>query len=101
MHGVVFVGSAEEEVEVAVEFEVPFSDVVCATPERMSCEFVDVEELEVPVPVALPAITVPIPNIVVDPKVVVRVVDPLVIVDIMAEVVIAEEVTDIVEEYDR
>jgi hypothetical protein len=62
---------------------------------------VDVDELEVPVPVALPAIIVPIPNIVVDPKVVVRVVDPLVIVDIMAEVVIAEEVTDIVEEYDR
>jgi hypothetical protein len=66
---------------------------------------VDVDELGGPFPVALPVITVPIPNIVVDPKVVVRVVDPLVIIDIMAEVVIAEDVvvviTVIVEEYDR
>ena len=48
--------------------------------------------LEVPVPVALPVITDPIPNIVIVPKVVVRVVDPLVIVETTIDVLMAEEV---------
>lgn len=42
--------------------------------------------------VALLTIVVPIPKMVVDPKVVVRVVEPLVTVERIAEVVMAEEV---------
>jgi hypothetical protein len=54
--------------------------------------------------VALLAIVVPIPKIVVDPRVVVRVEEPLVTVETIADVVIAEEVgedTVKVEVYDR
>lgn len=61
--------------------------------------------VEVPEPVALPVITLPIPNIVIVPRVVVRVVDPLVIVETTTDVLIAEDVvvvgTVIVDSYER
>jgi hypothetical protein len=53
----------------------------------------------------LPVITLPIPNIVIVPRVVVRVVDPLIIVETTTDVLIAEDVvvvgTVIVEAYER
>ena len=97
----VFVGWAEDDAEVEVILEVPFIDeVVCGRPDRISCE--GVVTVDVPDLVAFPAMIDPIPNIVVDPRVVVRVVDPLVTVDTIAEVVIADgEVgTVIVVEYE-
>lgn len=109
---------AEEEVEVAVEFEVPLSEVVeLALPERMSCELVDVEVVcEV-----LLAINEAYAKIVVDPdhdmsiaesqnlcsricqckrdacspKVVVLVVEPVVTVLTTASVLMADELRDV------
>lgn len=97
-------GSAEEEVEDDVEFAVPLIAVVVrGRPERMTCE--SVVWVEAPDRVALLAITFPIPNIVIVPRVVVRVVDPLVIVETITDVLIAEEVVIVgtvrVEAYDR
>jgi len=84
----VAVGAADE-----VALEVLFPDNVeeLGRPDRMSCEFVvvDVEETL--------AANMPVPNMVVEPNVVVRVVEPLVTVDRRGEVVIAEEESVIVE----
>jgi hypothetical protein len=92
LQGVVFVGSAEEEVAVIVEFIVPLTEVVVrGRPVRTIWEdVVEVSMLE-----TLPAIF-PIPYIVVDPSVVVIVVDPLVTVETMADVLIADELVGIV-----
>ena len=89
----------EEVVEVAVAF-VPFSEAeVCVAPWRRSWD--DVDEVSVPVTDEFPT-NVPIPRIVVEPKVVVRVVDPLVTVETIARVEIGEDVaTVLVEVYER
>lgn len=104
MHGVVFVGCTDEEEDVAVEFEVPLRVVVvCVVPCSNVWEFED-EELVMVAFVAFPATVVPIPKMVVDPRVVVRVEEPLVKVERIADVVIAEEVgeeTVMVEAYER
>lgn len=98
-----FVAWGVDEVELEVELVVLFIEavVVRGLPERNICESVEVE-LWVPFTVALFAITCPIANIVVDPRVVVRVVEigeVSVIVERMADVVTAEDVcTVIVEE---
>jgi len=78
----VAVGRAEE-----VAFDVLFPESVeeLGRPERMSCEFVEVEVEEEF------AANVPVPNMVVEPSVVVLVVDPLVTVERRGEVVMAEE----------
>jgi hypothetical protein len=102
----VFVGWAEEDVDVLVAFVVLFRDMEepRAVPDRRTWEGVlDTVDWLVPLPVPLLAtiIEVPTPNNVVDPRVVVRVVDPLVIVETMAEVVIAEaELLVMVEAYE-
>lgn len=87
-----FVGCTDEEEDVAVEFEVPLrAVVVCVAPLRKVWELED-DELVMVAFVALPATVVPIPKIVVDPRVVVRVEEPLVTVERIGDVVIAEEV---------
>jgi hypothetical protein len=85
---VVLVGCTELEVDVAVEFDVPLSEVVvvCPAPVKTICVAVDVELVAFPVNVS-----VPIAKMVVDPRVVVRVLDLVVIVDSTASVVTADE----------
>ena len=100
-----FVGWAEEEVDVLVAFVVPFRDIeeLRAVPDRKTWEGVLVDTVDAPVPVPLLAtiMELPTPNNVVDPRVVVCVVDGLVIVETMAEVVTAEvEGSVIVEVYE-
>lgn len=98
-----FIGVAEEEVDVRVEFEVPFVDAeeVRAPPERTIWEGLVVVWEDVPVVLLAVIIDVPTPNNVVDPSVVVRIEEPLLIVETMAEVVTGEvDCLVIVEEYE-
>jgi len=80
----VAVGTADE-VAFAVLFPLRVEEE--GRPERMICELVEVE-VEV---LEKFAARLPIPNMVVEPKVVVRVVEPLVTVERRGEVVMAEE----------
>jgi len=81
-------------VEVAVELLVPLIAVVVewAEPCSISCEEVEVLRVEVLFVMLFVPRRPIIPNIVVDPTVLVRVEDPLVIVERRADVVIAEDV---------
>jgi hypothetical protein len=91
LHGVVLVGWTEEEVDVDVEFVVPFrADEVWVAPWRRVWEFEEVLVMVAFVP--LLTIVASTPKMVVDPKVVVRVIEPLVRVERIGDVVIAEEV---------
>jgi len=97
-----FVGSAEEDVNAAVELAVPLRAVVVrAVPWRINWDDVVGELVEFAV--ALPAIVVVLsPKIVVEPRVVLFVEDPLVIIETIADVAIGEEVGIVtVEEYDK
>lgn len=83
------------DVDVAVEFDVPFPAVVVGRPLRISCDLVVVVLL--PVPEEFPAIIVLYPKIVVDPTVDVCTESPVVIREMTGSVLMAEEDTVIVE----